>query len=97
VLCLDQPIGRYNPNIARNQGLPQLDSVAQFNADGVMEFLGAGSTSFEVPNELPFSPVGQVTLPGETWYFQAWFRDQSGSPPTPGTANFSDVLKYTFP
>ncbi len=40
-------------------------------------------------------PLGAVaTLPGDTWNFQTWFRDQgpSGTP----TSNFSDAIEVTF-
>ncbi len=39
------------------------------------------------------TPGGPVAIqPGETWFFQAWFRDHN---PTP-TSNFSDGISITF-
>ena len=52
---------------------------------------GAASVSLDLPN----TPHGGGTVaiqPGETWYFQAWFRDQN---PT-ATSNFSDAIGITF-
>jgi hypothetical protein len=37
---------------------------------------------------LPTFP-GSSVLPGETWYFQAWFRDGQ-------TSNFTDALEVPF-
>ncbi len=99
VLCLDLPMGRYNSQIAGNQGLNQLDSLGQFDANGDFRNISGTAPStagygFDVPLELPFTPPGQTIVPGDTWYFQLWYRDQVV---TPGdTANFSNVLKATF-
>ena len=41
--------------------------------------------------KLPFSPPHEVQ-PGETWRFQAWFRDQNPGP----TSNFTDGVSVTF-
>jgi hypothetical protein len=101
VLCLDAPQGRYNPQVATNQGLPQLSSVGQFDAGGVLQNLVGTSTSgsgFDVPLELPFSPPGQTILSGSTWNFTCWYRDQVPPLPNPGSsANFSNVAEVTFP
>ena len=100
VLCLSSPQGRYNPQIAANQGLPQLNSVGQFDAAGVLQNMAGTSTvgsGFDVPNALPFSPTGQMIMPGDTWAFQCWYRDQGIVPPGfPGSANFSDSIRITF-
>ena len=94
VLCLDSPFGRYNPQIATNQGFPQLNSIGQFDGAGVLQSLFGNATStggagYDVPLELPFSPVGQVIAPGDTYAFQCWFRDGA-------SANFSDSVKVLF-
>jgi hypothetical protein len=100
VLCLGNPQGRYNPQAATNQGLPTLNSLGQFDGSGVYQSItgngtSAGGAGFDVPLELPFSPAGQVVLPGDTLYFQVWFRDTLV---TPGdSANFTNMLKATFP
>ena len=94
VLCMDTPFGRYNPNIANNQGFPQLNSIGQFDPSGVFLSLfgnapSTGGSGYDVPTQLPFSPVGQVITPGDTWAFQCWFRDGA-------SANFSDSIKVNF-
>jgi hypothetical protein len=100
VLCLANPQGRYNPSAAANQGLPVLNSLAQFDAAGVMQSITGNATStggagFDVPTELPFSPAGQVISPGDTWYFQIWYRDIISVPGD--SANFSNTIEVTFP
>jgi len=89
---------RYNPQVATNQGLPQLNSLGQFDGAGQFQNLSGTSTvgsGFDVPTELPFSPAGKVIAPGDTCFFQVWYRDQDmggGS-----SANFSDMVEATFP
>lgn len=100
VLCLGTPQGRYNPFTATNQGFPQINSLAQFDASGVMRSLtgnatSTGGTGFDVPLELPFSPAGQVIQPGDTWVFQVWYRDVISMPGD--SANFSNTVSVTFP
>ncbi len=100
VLCLDTPQGRYNPQVSTNQGLPQLNSLGQFDGSGVLQNLFGNATSsggagFDVPTELPFSPAGQVIGSGDVYYFQAWFRDQIAMPGD--SANFSNMIEVTFP
>ena len=94
VLCLDTPFGRYNPNIATNQGLPQLNSIGSFDGAGVFNSLfgnapPTGGSGYDVPVELPFSPAGQMIAPGDTYAFQCWYRDGA-------SANFSDTVKVLF-
>tara|TARA_R110002072_G_scaffold69483_8_gene168453 strand:- start:1090 stop:3252 length:2163 start_codon:yes stop_codon:yes gene_type:complete len=100
VLCLDLPMGRYNPQIATNQGLPQLNSLGQFDGAGEFQNISGsapstGGRGFDVPFDLPFSPAGQSIQSGETWYFQVWYRDVIV---TPGdSANFSNLIGVVFP
>jgi hypothetical protein len=101
LLCLDAPLGRYSSTVAGNQGLPQRSSIGRFDAAGVPQnFAGTSGvgSGFDVPLELPYSPVGQFVASGSTFAVQLWCRDQLGSPPMPGsTANFSNALIVTFP
>jgi hypothetical protein len=99
VLCLDNPQGRYNPQVATNQGLSQLNSIGQFDGAGVLQSLAgnaasSGGSGFDVPSELPFSPPGQFITSGSTYYFQAWFRDQVAVPGD--SANFSNMIEVQF-
>ncbi len=76
-LCLDDQIGRYTPSL----GYP---------------ILGSGSTgSFDLLIDLTNTPqpTGPTAiLMGETWNFQAWFRDRN-----PGqTSNFTNGASVTF-
>lgn len=53
------------------------------------------SGSFSVPIDLtaiPMTPVQPVSI-GETWHFQAWYRDLVLGVPT---SNFTDVIRITF-
>ena len=101
ILCLGSPTGRYNTQIATNQGLPQLSSIGQFDALGNLQNLSGTSltgSGFDVPTELPFSPAGQTIMPGDTLFFQCWYRDQVAPLPNPGSsANFSNMVEVTFP
>ena len=95
VLCLGSPQGRYGPITAANQGVPALDSLGQFDANGVLLNLAGTSGSgsgFDVPLVLP-ATVGTAIAPGDRWFFQAWYRDQVAGQPT---ANFSDAVEVAF-
>ena len=97
VLCLGSPQGRYNPSTSTNQGLPQLNSLGRFDSSGVMLNISGTSTvgtGFDVPTELPFSPIGQVILPGDQYFFQVWYRDEVTVPGD--SANFSNMIQVTF-
>jgi hypothetical protein len=100
VLCLGSPQGRYNPLVATNQGDPTLNSIGQFDAAGVLQSLfgnaaSTGGSGFDVPANLPFSPAGQMIMPGDMWSFQCWYRDQIAVPGD--TANFSNAIDAVFP
>lgn len=61
------------------------------------QVLSSGDTGrFELELDLANTPVPtgfQTVYPGETWRFQAWFRDvDSGGP----TSNFTDAVAVTF-
>ena len=55
---------------------------------------GTGGISLAVDNTMQPSPTGFVTVAaGETWNYQAWFRDTT--PMGPATSNFTDGLEIT--
>ena len=98
ILCLGWPWSRYTQQVALLHGLPRLDSHSRFDATGRLRNQVGTSTvgsGFDVPLELPLSPLGQVITPGDTCYFQVCYRDRNslGVP----TINFSDRLEITFP
>ncbi|MFT4649413.1 MAG: hypothetical protein ACI9X4_002652, partial [Glaciecola sp.] len=68
-------------------------SLARFNAASQVGFTGTtGSFSIQIGLiQVPTDP-SQPILAGQTWYFQAWFRDSN--PAT--TSNFTDGLRVTF-
>jgi len=99
ILCLANPAGRYNPTAATNQGLPQLNSLCMFDTNGDLQNLAGtatstGGTGFDVPLELPLTPIGQVIAPSDVVYFQVWSRDTGGPPGE--TAAFSNMIEVTF-
>ncbi|MEM9379517.1 MAG: hypothetical protein AAGB93_06150 [Planctomycetota bacterium] len=54
--------------------------------------LGAGATTVDL-TALP-QPTGSVVgTPGQTWFFQAWYRDSIGGAPT---SNFTDAIAVTL-
>jgi hypothetical protein len=55
---------------------------------------GTGGISLAVDNTMQPSPTGFVMVAaGETWNYQAWFRDTT--PAGPATSNFTDGLEIT--
>ena len=65
--------------------------IARFKAD-VAATGDSGSFTLDVDlNEIPTSPMTAVQ-PGDTWNFQAWFRDANPA----GTSNFTDAVSITF-
>ena len=83
-LCLSGSIGRHDAQIftamAPSLGGPDL---------------GPGWWSGIVLDltQMPTPAGAMAVLPGDTWYFQAWYRDSS---PTGPTSNFTDGLSITF-
>jgi hypothetical protein len=89
LLCLSSPIGRYNSIAAINNW--KRNSLGQFSPQGVLVNQANTSSTgsgFDVPTQLPSPPGGHIT-PGQSWYFQLWYRDGP-------TSNFSDVVGVTF-
>ncbi len=66
-------------------------NIGRFNRPGEVGNSGPGGSFFLVADSsaLPQSPPVSA-LPGETWNFQAWFRDGSGD------SNFTDGVSITF-
>lgn len=60
---------------------------AQVTSSGTLGALRAEVDVMELP-----LPLGNTIQPGETWNFQAWYRDKN---PT-GTSNFTDAVAVTF-
>ncbi len=68
-------------------------SIGRYAGD-VMSTGASGSMGLQIDlNAMP-QPTGiEVFLPGETWRFQAWYRDVVGGVPT---SNFTDGLEVTL-
>ncbi|MCA9001984.1 MAG: endonuclease [Planctomycetes bacterium] len=67
--------------------------LGRFNSPTEVRWTGALGF-FQVPidlTQMPTNPV-QPVLAGQSWNFQAWFRDQN---PT-STSNFTDAIAFTF-
>ena len=83
------------PNPGGSQGNLCLGgSIGRYNRPGEILSSGAGGT-FSLILDLTDTPqpTGSVSiLPGETWNFQAWFRDNNPGP----TSNFTDGVSITF-
>ena len=75
-LCIGSPIARFGPQAGYS--LPNSGTSGT-----VSQQINLGS--------IPLSPAVPV-LPGETWCFQGWYRDNN---PTP-TSNFSDAIFMVF-
>ncbi len=53
----------------------------------------AGCFAIDVdPSDLPIAPFGLAVQPGDTWNFQAWYRDANPQV----TSNFTDAVEVTF-
>lgn len=70
-------------------------SVGRYDAPGQVLSAGSGGTfSLAIDPAAIEQPNGTVAaMPGETWTFQAWFRDSVGGAPT---SNLSDALSISF-
>ncbi|MCP5021382.1 MAG: hypothetical protein GY930_06360 [bacterium] len=72
-----------------------MNSIGGFDATGTMiNAVGTSTTGFgfDVPSTIPAAPPITI-MAGETWHFQAWFRD---TPAGVGTSNFTNGLSVTF-
>lgn len=92
-LCLSitggNVFGRYNVTGGN------LNSIGSFDASGVFQNLVGTSTvgsGYDVPTNVPI-PGNPTIMAGETWHFQAWYRD---TPAGAGSSNLSNGLSYTF-
>lgn len=70
-------------------------TIGRYASPGqIQNTMSAGSFSLAADLMAIPSPIGSiVTSPGDTWNFQAWFRDFSPAGPT---SNFTDGLELTF-
>lgn len=66
-------------------------NIGRFNGPGQIGVSdAAGTLPFDLDLGALPQPMGSVAaLPGQTWYFQAWFRDNNPMP----TSNLSDALE----
>lgn len=97
-LVFSAPFGRFHPATATALGNPELNSVGQFDATGVLQSLSrtsATGTGFTVPHELPFHLGGQQVLTGDSWSYLPWCRDTDGGGLS--AANLSDMLDGYIP
>jgi hypothetical protein len=76
VLCLGPPIIRFDQSAGPGN---QIDQTT-----------GAGTRSYSV--DFAALPQGIAFAPGETWYFQLWFRDQNPAL----TSNTTDGIEVMF-
>jgi hypothetical protein len=84
-----------SPNVGGSQGIPCLGgAIGRFVGPGQVQSSGTtGSFSLFVDLTAIPTPVGPVSvLPGETWSFQAWYRDTNPS----STSNFTDAVSVNF-
>ncbi|MDF1837208.1 MAG: hypothetical protein P1V35_05015 [Planctomycetota bacterium] len=72
-----------------------MNSIGGFDASGTMiNAAGTSTTGFgyDVPSTIPDS-VPVPIMAGDTWHFQAWYRD---TPAGVGSSNFTNGLSVTF-
>ena len=85
----------FNPGLggASNGNLCLSGSIGRYRGPG--EILSTGATgSFELPIDLSAIPQGAGTVPttaGQTWNFQAWYRDGVGA-----GSNLTDGIEILF-
>ncbi|MDA1266835.1 MAG: hypothetical protein O2816_17280, partial [Planctomycetota bacterium] len=59
----------------------------------IMDSGATGEFSLQLNLSAVPTPLGDVAIqPGETWYWQAWYRDNNPAP----TSNFTDGVCITF-
>ncbi|MBL4770290.1 MAG: hypothetical protein JKY61_03925 [Planctomycetes bacterium] len=78
-----------------NVGGTDMNSIGGFDASGTMiNAVGTSTTGFgyDVPQTIP-AGVPIPILAGDTWHFQAWYRD---TPAGVGSSNFTNGLSVTF-
>jgi hypothetical protein len=93
LLCL---VGTPTSQLFRyNVAGTDMNSIGGFDALGTMINASGTSTTgfgFDVPSTIPDSvPIAIST--GDTWHFQAWYRD---TPAGSGSSNFTNGLSVTF-
>ncbi|MEO1697724.1 MAG: VCBS repeat-containing protein [Planctomycetota bacterium] len=78
-------------SIANSQGMLCLGgTLGRFNRPGEVRQAELGTFRLNVrPSTFP---LPNAVLPGDTWYFQAWFRDINGGI----TSNLTDAISITF-
>lgn len=73
----------------------RMNSVGLFNGAGVLVNAYGNSmvgTGFDVPTALP-GTLGEGILSGDTWHYQAWYRDTEAGV---GSSNFTTAISVTF-
>ena len=86
----------YVPNPGGGLGhLCIVGAIGRYVGPGQIQNSGtAGAVSLALDLTRHPTPSGLVAVsPGETWNFQAWYRDSAGGA---ATSNFSDALEVTF-
>ena len=68
--------------------------IGRYSGPGQIKNSGAaGSFSLAIDLTAMPQPVGHIAAQaGETWYFQAWYRDANPM----STSNFTDAVRVTF-
>jgi probable HAF family extracellular repeat protein len=92
---LASPVGTPATPVVQSQGRICLGgAIGRFVGPGQILNSGiAGELNFAVPVMAIATPLGSVNAQqGESWFFQAWFRDAN---PTP-TSNFTNGVQVTF-
>ncbi|MEZ6018152.1 MAG: hypothetical protein R3F49_23810 [Planctomycetota bacterium] len=73
-------------------------SIGRYVGPGQIQSSGANG-SFSLPLDLTAVPTANgaaAVQAGDTWRFQAWFRDVTTSSPPTSTSNFTSGLEITF-
>ena len=94
VLFLTSATSGNLPGVGGSQGTLCLGSpLGRFAAPGQLTTAGAAGTADLTidPTNLPLAG-GTPIAPGETWHFQAWYRDANPQP----TSNLTDAVAVRF-